>query len=414
MRRWMTTLHRWFGLLSALFLFVSGATGAFIAWDHELDELLNPRFFRALHPSPGVDEKQALALADRLERADARLQVTWLPLSAEPGHTLLLSVEPRRNPATQKPYELGFNQVALDPQTAEIQAQREWGAVSLARENFLPFMYKLHYTMHIPDGFGYRWGELFMGAIAIVWVLDCFIALWISFPNRKVWRKSLQFRFAKGGHKLNFDLHRSGGVWTWGFLLVIAVTAVSMNLRTQVVKPIVSVFSTLTPDPFDAMAAEPLDKPGISREQLLARARADAAQRGWTRPVGALLFTSLYGVIGAGFFEPGNDHGDGTLGNEYLYYRGKDGAPAGSYEPGRGTAGDLFMQAQFPLHSGRLFGVVGRIVVSVLGAAVAMLSITGVVIWARRKRSRTKNRMTSVPAGNRSSEPVLDSAYLRE
>jgi uncharacterized iron-regulated membrane protein len=43
----MVMLHRWFGLAAALFLFVSGLTGAVISWDHELDAWLNPQLFQA-------------------------------------------------------------------------------------------------------------------------------------------------------------------------------------------------------------------------------------------------------------------------------------------------------------------------------------------------------------------------------
>ena len=46
------------------------------------------------------------------------------------------------------------------------------------------------------------------------------------------------------------------------------------------------------------------------------------------------------------------------------------------------------MQAQFPLHSGRIVGLPGRIFVSFMGAVVAMLSVTGIVIWARKRRAR--------------------------
>ena len=36
-RPWLGRLHRWFGLFTAVFLFIAGATGAVISWDHELD-----------------------------------------------------------------------------------------------------------------------------------------------------------------------------------------------------------------------------------------------------------------------------------------------------------------------------------------------------------------------------------------
>jgi uncharacterized iron-regulated membrane protein len=47
MRPVFVRLHRWFGIGIALFLFVAGLTGALIAWDHELDAMLNPTFFYA-------------------------------------------------------------------------------------------------------------------------------------------------------------------------------------------------------------------------------------------------------------------------------------------------------------------------------------------------------------------------------
>ena len=44
-RQVLTMLHRWVGLFLAVFLFISGLTGAIISWDHELDEWLNPQLF---------------------------------------------------------------------------------------------------------------------------------------------------------------------------------------------------------------------------------------------------------------------------------------------------------------------------------------------------------------------------------
>lgn len=394
MRRTFTLLHRWLGLFSALFLFVAGFTGAFISWDHELDAALNPKFYRAAQSGPALDPARALALADQLEREDPRLQVSWLPLAAESGKTALLGVTPRLDPKTSKAHELDFNQVALDPASGGIQAQREWGRISLARADILPFLYKLHYSMHLPEGFGQEWGVLFMGVVALVWVLDCLLALYISFPSRLHWQRSLRFRLREGGHKLNFDLHRSGGVWAWLLLLTVAITAVSMNLHPQLMRPLVSVFSTLTPSPFDSITAAPKDSPHapkVARTEVLAKARAEAQRRGWAEPAGGMFFDEKRGVYGVGFFHPENDHGDGGLGNAYLYYLGADGSYAGDHVPGTGSAGDIFLQAQFPLHSGRIFGIAGRVAISVLGALVAMLSITGVVIWARRQRTRARS-----------------------
>lgn len=395
MRSAFVVLHRWFGLFIAVFLFVSGLTGAVISWDHEIDEWLNPQLFETRSEGPAQTPQ---ALAAQLEARDPRVQVGFMPLYTEPGHAFGVSVNPRVDPATGKAYELDFNQLALDPVTGEEQGRRMWGALSLSRENLMPFLYKLHYSLHIPDGFGIELGILLFGIIAIVWSLDCFIALWLSFPSWRAWRKSLAFRWRQGGYKLNFDLHRSGGVWIWCLLLILAVTSVSMNLNVQVTRPLVELFSPLTPSPFASRTPVSLDEqkqPGISRAKAVSLAAAEATRLGLENPAGGVFYSPEFDVYGVGFYTAENDHGDGGLGNPWLYLDGQTGALAGSQIPGTGSAGDIFMQAQFPLHSGRILGMPGRILVSLLGLAVAMLSLTGVVIWVRKRRARVRGGQRS-------------------
>ncbi|MGZ0018692.1 PepSY-associated TM helix domain-containing protein [Nitrosomonas sp. wSCUT-2] len=387
-RHVLTLLHRWAGLLLAVFLFIAGFTGAIISWDHELDEWLNPHLYE--RQSQG-EELSPLELANYLENTDPRILITWLPLAIEPGHNLGLAVTGRLDPHTGKAINLGVNQIALDPVTTEIRGSRMWGDIALTRENFVPFLYKLHYSLHIPDFFDIEFGIWFMGLLAIVWTIDCFVALLLSFPNWQAWRKSFAFRWQQGGYKLNFDLHRSGGVWLWGLLLLLAVTAVSMNLKLEVMRPIVSMFSTLNPDPFALRTPNPHDEPiepGINRQAIVSLAQAEAHKRGWHIPLGGMFYDPEYSIYGVTFHELGKDHADGGLGNPWLYFDGQDGRLLGDKIPGSGSAGDIFLDAQFPLHSGRILGLPGRIMVSMLGLLVAILSITGVIIWYRKRKAR--------------------------
>ncbi|NIF55529.1 PepSY-associated TM helix domain-containing protein [Burkholderia sp. Ax-1724] len=404
MRGQLVRLHRWFGVATALFLFVAGLTGAIIAWDHELDAALNPSFYQARTAGPALS---SLELANRVEAADPRLQVTYLPLEVEPGQTLQMMVLPRTDPATRKPYPLDFNQIAVDPVTGEIQGRREWGAVSLARLNLIPFIYKLHYTLQLPFMGGFDVGTWLMGIVGIVWLFDSAIALCLSFPSFKAWRKSFAFRLKRGGYALTFDLHRSGGVWIWGVLMIVALTSISMNLSSQVVRPIVSRLSTLTPDPINNPEILRAPQPGdrvLSRERIVDIARQAGKDRHLTVPPGGLYYAGGLHAYGVGFYAPGNDHGDIGLGNPWMYWDAVTGKQLAAQIPGKGTAGDIFMQVQFPLHSGRILGLGGRILISATGIAVAVLSITGLLIWlkklnARRRSAHNANLLARNPDG---------------
>lgn len=385
----LVRLHRWFGIGTALFLFMSGLTGAIIAWNEELDAALNPDFYHARSNAPALS---SLDIANRIEAADPRLRITYLPLGVEPGRTLQVRVTGRVNPATHQPYDLGFNQLAIDPGTGIIQERREWGALSVKRLNLLPFIYQFHYTLFLPAaGNGIETGVWLMGVVGIVWLFDSVIALVLAFPSFRTWRKSFTFRVRRGGYPLAFDLHRSGGVWVWGLLAVIATTSISMNLEAPVVRPVVSLFSNLAPNPASnpglRLTSDPA-APLLGRERIVALAAAAGRSMKLDEPPGATFEVEGLHLYGVGYFKPGTNVVRSGLGTTWLYWDARNGKQVGAAIAGQGTAGDIFLQAQFPLHSGRIIGLAGRVIVSVMGLIVAMLSATGLVIWIKKLKAR--------------------------
>ncbi len=413
MRTTLTLTHRWMGLITAAFLFFSGVTGAVISWDHELDDLLNPHFMHAKATGPA---QSSIQLAKLIEQRDPRSRVTYLFSAPEKGDSLWFFVQPRIDPATGKRYVLDYNQVFLDPATGAELGRREWGAVwPVTRENFVSFLYRLHYTMHIPEFWGSnRWGMRLLGIIAIIWTIDCFVGFYLTLPARKAsraqrapsverqlskgfwprWKPAWLIKTSGSAYRITFDIHRAFSLWTWGLLFIIAFTAFSLNLYLEVFSPIMKTVSNYTPTPYEQRTATHLDQPiepKLSFADIFEKAAADARQRGWDTPVGAVSYAQQYGIYSARFFHPGDDHGSGGVGPAQLYYDGIDGRPLGARLPWVGTAADIFVQAQFPLHSGRILGIPGRILISIMGLVVAALSVTGVVIWARKRKARMKS-----------------------
>jgi uncharacterized iron-regulated membrane protein len=180
-------------------------------------------------------------------------------------------------------------------------------------------------------------------------------------------------------------------MWVYPLVLVLAVTSVSMNLREPVMRPVVAWFSDLAPSPFASRPVAPPEQPiepQVAPERVIELARAEALRLGITAPVGGLFVSPRFGVWGVGFYEVANSHGDSGLGNPWLYFDSRTGAPAGADLPGTGSVGDIFLQSMFPLHSGRIIGLPGRVLMSFMGVLIATLSVTGVLIWARKRRSR--------------------------
>jgi uncharacterized iron-regulated membrane protein len=405
MRALWTVVHRWAGLSVALFLIVAGLTGAVTSWDHELDEWLNAELYdtdsRGAFRSP-------MELAAAVEAADPRSKVAYIPLNFEVGHNAGFFVVPRTDPATGKPFELGYNQVYADPVTAEIRGRRDSGAVSLSRENLMPFLRTVHYSLHIPAIWGTdRIGYWIMGTVALVWLLDSFVALYLTTPRKlrlpaiphrrdvatwwQRWKPAWLIRWRAGGYKLNFDLHRAGGLWVWVFIIIIAFTSFSLNLYREVFYPVLSLVSTTTPGPYETRPMAPLGTtitPTLGFEQIVQVAAKEAEQRGIPSPLGGVYYEARGGFYNVSFFEPGGDHGAGGMGLSNLYLDAHDGKVLGQNIPWKGTAADVFVQLQFPLHSGRILGLPGRILMSLMGLMVAMLSVTGIVIWAKKRKAR--------------------------
>lgn len=409
MRAFWTLVHRYAGLLTAGFLFVSGITGAVISWDHELDDLLNPHLMQA--HTPGTPQA-ALALARQVEARHPDVRVSYIPLHIEPGKSLALGVSPRFDPVTRTLPEPGFNQVFVDPVSGAELGKREWGAVwPITRETFVSFLYRLHYTLHIPALWGIdRWGLWLMGGIAMIWMVDSFVGFYLTLPVRRRqaalthpaanppgkswwrrWQPAWKVRWTGGSNKLNFDLHRAFSLWTWIVLFVLAFTAFSLNLYNEIFYPVMKTFTQVTPTPFDTRAPNDFQHPiapRVGNDAIVRQAGAEGQRRGWDVPVGSIYYAQEYGIYMVSMYRPGDDHGSGGVGPALLYYDGGDGRLLGERQPWKGSAADIFVQAQFPLHSGRILGLPGRILISCMGLVVAMLSVTGVIIWWRKRASR--------------------------
>lgn len=367
-------LHRYAGLLMAGFLAVAGLTGSVIAFETEIDAWLNPSVMRV---QPGRSALSPSSLAAAVEQGDPRLQVMRMEWDGDDGGAARIMVRPRVDPASGKRFDLGFNQMFVDPSDGRVTGTRNWGDCCLAPMQLVPFLYRLHYTLALPN----PWGRWVMGGIALLWLLDCFNGVYLTLPRRNAafwagWKPAWGVRWKARGWKLHFDLHRAVSLWLWSLLLILAFTSIAMNLRYEVFNPVVEALSPMIETRI--IARPPLAETSISFDQVVATARADARRRGEDD------------VLRRVSYHPGQSFFLVRFEDRSYVLAGQDGTILHTLAVGEGSGGDVLSQLMFPLHSGQVAGLTGRIVVAVCGLAVCLLSVTGLVIWWTKRQARRR------------------------
>jgi uncharacterized iron-regulated membrane protein len=379
MRAVLVRLHRYAGLSLALFLTLAGLTGSAIVFNEEIDTWLNPSLFTTHTTGARLSPD---ALAGRVEHALPLARVTLIPLAGKPGEAALLGVEGRNGAS------LGYDQVFADPVTGQVLGKRLWGACCFSRVHLMPFLYLFHYTLQLPG----TWGLLLMGIVGCIWAVDCFVGFALTLPRAgplfQRWKTAWKIKRGAGNFRLNLDLHRAGGLWLWGILLIVATSGVAMNLPEQVFRPVVSLFSPLKPS-LEEIGAKRLTanpKPAkLTVDDAVARARQEGARHRWQVTPQLVFHFAAYNAYGVGFTRAGEDARTG-LGPSYYYFDDRNGALLTADIAGQGSAGDVYAQAQYQLHTGRILGLPGRILICLSGLLVAMLSMTGVYVWMRKSR----------------------------
>lgn len=409
-RQFWVVIHRWAGLTLTLFLTVAGFTGIFLAWLDELEVATAPELHLVSPPSPDARPLDVLAIRDQVLVRYPDARIDFVPLTVEPGRSLRLHLH-WHDPKTGAEIKSGpgWDDLFIDPYTGRELGRREWGDISQGVKNLMPFIYRLHYSLALGD-----WGLLVFGFAALIWTIDCFVGFYLTLPVRlrhnaarapgparpswfDRWLPSWKVRWRASGHKLNFDLHRAGGLWIWPLLLVFAWSSVSFNLP-QVYVPVMKQFGAEDPREryFSSLLPSARTAPALDFEQALERgkllAREASGRAGLTMRDGEswLWHSPEIGAYVYGFTTSADisKHGAGTS----VAFDSDSGALRSVQIPTGNNAANSFGTWIAALHTAHVFGTPWRIAVSMIGALVTMLSITGVLIWTRKRSARLSRR----------------------
>lgn len=404
-------LHRWAGLAMTGFLVIVGLTGSLLAFYPELERMMNPHWYPDRAPNTWMTAGE---LAARLEAQEPRLRVGELSLRGFDGATSAW-VRPRRDPATGQPFDLGYDVVVLDPANAAVLDRYRYGSLGGGRR-IMGFVYDLHWRLALGEV-----GMWALGICAVIWTLDSFVGMYLTFPMRRRmqsksvsvaaaqrkhwfsrWKPAWQVRWRASGTKLNFDLHRAGGLWLWVVLLIFGWSSVGMNLWDTVYTWTMRSVLDYQP-PWVQMQAlpKPLVTPRLDwrqaeivGQQLM---QAQAAQHGFT----VLREVSLryYDYSASYTYQVQTSREIDDRPRRYttqLSFDGNSGALKYVLLPSGQHSGNTVANWLYALHMANVFGLPYRIFVSAFGLSIVMLSVTGVIIWLKKRRaSRSRHHRSS-------------------
>ena len=421
----MVKAHRYLGLSLALFLIVIAGTGSIIAFYDDLERSFNARM-RIVSPlERGWTLHDALVIRERLEAQDPRSHVFSLQFPQKPDEALFSRVMPAINPQSGKPYQIDYDQVFANPYTGERLGQRIIGEATLRPEGFASFLYYLHYALILPLGLGI----VLIGSLGLAWSVLSIAGLYLSLPAKLkrgkggqkprsfARRWSTSWRVDRGSNSTRriLDLHRAPGLWLLPLLLIFAITGFALNLGGPYAG-FVSKFADYAhfqEKPPRAPLAHPLLDPPIDWFEAAAlgqryfaqQAKAEGFSLGkpaaieYRRDLGIYFFlmhTSRDLLDAQG--NPTETDSPATAATVAIDAR--DGRLLGLQLPTGQRTGNTVTNWLVALHVTAIGGRPWQVAVSLFGLAVVGISVTGVLLWWRRRKARHPHARAAHPVPN--------------
>lgn len=352
MRSIILTLHLVVALLAGALLIVLGVTGSVMAFEPELDHLLHRSLWQVTPPAQ-TDRKSLEELGVAASRTQSDERPTGYLLSTSPDLA----------------YQVLFRgrSVFVNPFTGDMLGVRAAGPDLLSR------VHQLHLRLLIQNPSDTGKAIVKWGSVALLVLLVSGLYLW--WPTRRV-----TIRSPRGTRRWWFDLHNAVGFWSFVFVAVATLTGLAIGfddaltpLAYRVTGTAPVVMYARVPPFKRTPAGAPI---GPDRAIAIARAAlpgADPIAVNIPPPTGVYAIAARYP----------EDRTPGGRSRIYIdQYSGMVLLAEGSRTA---PAGSRLITLNRALHTGDVFGIPSKIVMSLASLALVAQLISGVVMWLRKR-----------------------------
>jgi uncharacterized iron-regulated membrane protein len=353
-RRALFQIHLWLGVLLSLYVVIIGLSGSVIVWEDEIQAHAYRQVrFDPEHLSPPEQVME-----------DAR--------AAYPGESITYFMFPQGNAPIYTVYLQNAHNdrriVRADATTGKL--------LPAAGPTFVDWVHELHvYLLMGQRGFVLNCSA---GIGILILALTGAVLWW---PGLRIWGRGLYVSLRHSWKRISYDAHSAIGIWTLLIVSMWGLTAVDFLWPAQT-KAMVNLVSPLR-GMKEPTANAPLKQgPPASAEAIIDRAHRlspNAFLSGLLFPAERTGNTTVYmDTRSPGDYSHRDIHtfaADGTLLTTWHY---------GENE----TIGDWILWLVYPLHFGTLWGTPFKVLWTVLGMSLPVLSITGLLMYWNRYLSR--------------------------
>ena len=370
LRRFLFHVHLYMGLIAGLLLSVAGLTGSLLVFSHELDALLYPRLHHAAHRGGSGESKGPHAVLEAVRRAYPATPVQYL-------------LPPREQDGVYEVWLKGDRRVYIDPHSGALLGSRR------TTDHPAGFVLALHTHLLAGDA-----GETVVGLGGVLLILLGVTGVYLWWPGKRNLRQGFKVQWRASWKRVNYDLHRVGGILAVLLLGLIALTGTALVFGAFFTDA--AHWLTRTPRP----PARPLSViqtgvPPLPLDDLIQRAD-DALPGGVTtritpptRPEAAVIVRKKL---------PGDLHPNGM---SFDYLDQYSGAPLRVENALLAPAAPRLLNLRYPLHIGSYGGIASRLLHLLVGLTPGTLFVTGCLMWWNRKSGRTRRSRGRAARGER-------------
>ena len=378
-RKLWLKVHLYLGLVLGPVFVVIGLTGSLIAFGQDIDEWLNADLMTVAVPQGGPTAYRPLDEIIATTRSVAPPGSAPVYLRFPHSSASVFSVIYQAPSSVSG--EMDEYDIFVNPYTAQVLGQRvAKRADDIFASPLMALLIELHYNL-----LAGQVGTTFVGIVAVLLLFAVLTGLILWWPITGKWRQALTIKNRVSPQRFNYDLHRVTGFYSTLVLLVVLFSGVSMNFPERMTA-LVELFSPAPGWPEDIHSL-----PATGQLPLSITEAVTIANRVFSdgQIMGIALPDDEAGVYIVRKRAP--DEVTKAYPHRQIWIDQYSGAILAINDPHQYTAGQKFLEWQYPLHSGEAFGLPGRILVLLSGLVCPVLYGTGIFLWWRRRRATTRH-----------------------